>query len=163
MYIIKEDLAKLPELEVIERACSIFVQGYGMGEVRNRFQEYYPGTRTVESIYEQRREELREWQEQQETPKQPTATRRKEKLTHKSQMVLADLLGVTNHPLLQGLTPKQKGVILGELMNRSVDDTKNMLNPETSKSDEKLNWNTDFYQGEVRVFLNQNGITITDK
>ena len=78
-------------------------------------------------------------------------------------MVLAELFGLVDHPFLANRTPKQKGTILGELMNRSVDDTKNMLNPETSRSNEKLNWNTDYYQGEVKSFLKTNGLTIPEK
>lgn len=89
-------------------------------------------------------------------------SRKKERLTHKQQMVLAVWLGLDKHPLLIDLKPKERGTILGELLNRSVDDTENMLNPETSKGDDKLNWDTEYERGKVRLFLQGNGINSTD-
>ena len=86
--------------------------------------------------------------------------RKKGQLTHKQQFALVELLNLHNHPLLINLTPKQRGTILGELLNRSVDDTVNMLNLEVSKGNEKLNWNTDYNRGKVRQFLQKNGIEL---
>lgn len=87
--------------------------------------------------------------------------RKKEKLTHKGQMVLVEVLGLAKHPLLQNLTPKQKGVVIGELLNRSVDDTENMLNPETSKTDPKLDWDTEYYRAQVCSFLKEQGVNLS--
>lgn len=83
-------------------------------------------------------------------------------LTHKQQMVLAEYFGIISHPILTGhnLKPEQKGNILGALLNHGVDDTKNMLNPKTSKSSPKLDWNTDFERGKVKAFLQKNGIDL---
>ena len=97
---------------------------------------------SINSKYSEEKGLLNELPQQEEhSPKKP---RKKKLLTHKRQMVLAEILGLTQHELLKNLTPRQRGVILGELLNRSVDDTENMLNPVTSKGDKKLDWDDDY-------------------
>lgn len=96
------------------------------------------------------------------TESQKTKGRKKEKLTHKQQMVLAGYFDLISHSLIVNLTPKQRGNILGALLNHGVDDTRNMLHPETSKTDPRLDWNTEYERGVVKQFLLNNGVDLDD-
>ncbi|GAA4446111.1 hypothetical protein GCM10023189_00910 [Nibrella saemangeumensis] len=84
--------------------------------------------------------------------------KKKEYLTHKQQMVLADILGLLNHPILEGLNATKKGVILGNLMQINPNDTRNMLSKETRLNREDLRWDNELDINKVLRFLKENGV-----
>lgn len=49
------------------------------------------------------------------------------KLTHKQQMVLLDKLGFLDHPVFKELTQEKKAMIIGNLLNRNIQDTRALL------------------------------------
>ena len=75
-------------------------------------------------------------------------------------MVLAGCFDLFSHRMVVNLTPKQKGNILGALLNHGVDDTRNMLHPETRRTDTRLDWNTEYERGVVKQFLLNNGVDL---
>lgn len=67
---------------------------------------------------------------QQPQPAEPGVKKSKKKtpqLTTKRQMIMLDMLGFLNAPILANLTTEQKGAVLANLLNRSEQEVRGML------------------------------------
>lgn len=83
-------------------------------------------------------------------------------LTHKQQIGLLDKLGFLDAPIFAELTIEKKAAILGNLINRNIQDTREILtyyNGKIDKNHPKANDNKE----AVNTLLKINGLSINDK
>lgn len=101
--------------------------------------------------------------EDQKTPKTKNS-KTSSNLTHKQQMVLLDQLDFLNATIFKELTIEGKAVILGNLLNRNIQETRELLTYYNDpKGTHKKFSNTTENNKEVTIMLEQNGLTLTDK
>ncbi len=83
-------------------------------------------------------------------------------LTHKQQIVLLDKLGFLDAPIFAELTNEKKAAILGNLLNRNIQDTRKILTYYYGKIEKDHPQTHDNIEA-VNVLLKINGLFINDK